>query len=119
MNKTIEFIKTIILKKFPALKIIVEYDEHTDEYFIVINDEKIYLSKEFAQLMDYINFDYLLKKGITNIFIVCDPDKFISSYESITLQEGPFQKKFRFEYKNNFNLENNYTTVDNELGLVA
>ncbi len=64
MNETIEFIKSTILKKFPTLKIMVEYDKHTDECFIIINDEKIYLSKKFAQLMDYINFDYLLKKGI-------------------------------------------------------
>jgi len=119
MKETIEFIKSTLLKKFPTLKIIVKYSENTDDYFIVIDKEDIYFSKKFAQLMDYINFDYLLKKRITNIFIVCDPDKFVSSYENISLQEGPFQKEFRFEYKHNLNMGYNYTTVDNELGLAA
>lgn len=68
MLENYEIIKNEISKKFPTLNIFLEKTSETNEYFILIDDPKIYNSPSYLEFVLKTKLDFLWPRNINNVY---------------------------------------------------
>jgi len=63
-----------IKEKYPSLEIRVYYEDKFDNYFVAIEEEDIYYSKEYLSLVTDIEIEYLWERNIFNYLFVCEDE---------------------------------------------
>ncbi len=74
-------INDMISREFPTLNVWMEYIQETDEHFILVDDEKIFQSDAFQDLVTRINLDLLWKNKIFDICFALEKSRSIPKVE--------------------------------------
>ncbi len=106
-------ISTKILKIFPSLNIYTKKIDQTNERFILIDDEDIYFSDSFQELITVINTEILWKQNIHNIYFSYDDTLPVSEciFKSVIFRDNPIYSFEKDEYNHPYSLLTNFEII--------